>query len=166
MIETTSVKPDADRDPANRDPITGAPGAHPVGVGLGAVAGGVAAGAAAGTLAAGPIGTVVGAAVGAVVGGLGGKAVAEHFDPTVEEGYWRENHARQPYYQKGREFDDYAPAYRVGWEGRDRYKNDRFEDAETSLETDYNGMKGNSRLAWSDAKYAARAAWDRTGSAK
>ena len=68
----------------NRDPITGAPGAHPVGVGLGAAAGGIAAGAAAGTLAAGPVGTVVGAAVGAVAGGLGGNAVAEHFDPTME----------------------------------------------------------------------------------
>ena len=68
----------------NRDPITGAPGAHPVGVCLGAAAGGIAVGAAAGTLAAGPVGTVVGAAVGAVAGGLGGKAVAEHFDPTIE----------------------------------------------------------------------------------
>jgi phage tail tape-measure protein len=68
----------------NRDPITGAPGAHPVGVGLGAAAGGIAAGAAAGTVAVGPVGTVVGAAVGAIAGGLGGKAVAEHFDPTLE----------------------------------------------------------------------------------
>ena len=69
----------------NLDPITGAPGAHPVGVGLGAAAGGIAAGAAAGTVAAGPVGTVVGAAVGAIAGGLGGKAVAEHFDPTVQK---------------------------------------------------------------------------------
>ena len=77
----------------NRDPITGALGAHPVGVGLGAAAGGtalaaaagaIAAGAAAGTLAAGPVGTVVGAAVGAIAGGLSGKEVAEHFDPTTE----------------------------------------------------------------------------------
>jgi phage tail tape-measure protein len=50
----------------NLDPITGTPGAHPVGVSLG------------------PVGTVVGAAVGAAAGGLGGKAVAEDFDPTVE----------------------------------------------------------------------------------
>jgi len=77
------------RSGTNLDPITGAPGAHPVGVGLGAaaggIAGGIAAGAAAGTVAAGPVGTVVGAAVGALAGGLGGKAVAEHFDPTVGE---------------------------------------------------------------------------------
>ena len=41
--------------PLNRDPITGAPGVHPVGVDVGAAAGGIAAGAAAGTLAAGPV---------------------------------------------------------------------------------------------------------------
>ena len=53
MTNDRRVNPDS-----NPDPITGAPGAHPVGVGLGAVAGGIAAGAAAGTLAAGPLGTL------------------------------------------------------------------------------------------------------------
>jgi uncharacterized protein (TIGR02271 family) len=67
---------------ANLDPITGAPGAHPVGTGVGAAAGGIAAGAAAGSVA-GPVGTVVGAAVGAVAGGLAGKGVAENIDPTT-----------------------------------------------------------------------------------
>ena len=67
---------------ANRDPMTGAPGSHPVGTAAGAVAGGLAAGAAAGTVA-GPVGTGVGAAVGAVVGGLAGKAIAEQIDPTA-----------------------------------------------------------------------------------
>src|SRR5206468_7106097 len=57
---------------ANRDPLTGAPGAHPIGTAAGAVAGGVATGAAVGSVA-GPVGTAVGAAVGAVVGGLAGK---------------------------------------------------------------------------------------------
>ena len=148
----------------NRDPITGAPGAHPVGVGIGAAAGGIAAGAAAGTLAAGPVGTVVGAAVGAIVGGLGGKAVAEHYDPTVEERYWRENYERQPYYRKDMTYDDYAPAYRLGWESRNRNPTERFETAETRLENDYRDLRGNSRLDWSDAKHATRAAWERSGS--
>jgi uncharacterized protein (TIGR02271 family) len=66
---------------ANRDPITGEPGSHPIGTGLGAVAGGAVAGAATGTVA-GPVGTGVGAAVGAVAGGLAGKAAGEKFDPT------------------------------------------------------------------------------------
>src|SRR6478672_4189022 len=69
----------------NPDPITGAPGAHPIGVGLGAAAGGIAAAAAAGTLAGGPIGTVVGAAIGAVVGGLAGKGAAESMNPSVDD---------------------------------------------------------------------------------
>ena len=69
----------------NRDPITGEPGAHPVGTGVGAAAGGIAAGAAVGSVA-GPVGTVVGAAVGAVAGGLAGKGVAEKVDPTVVKG--------------------------------------------------------------------------------
>ena len=55
----------------NRDPITGAPGAHPVGTGVGAASGGVA-GAAVGTVVGGPVGAVVGAAVGAIAGGLAG----------------------------------------------------------------------------------------------
>ena len=146
---------------SNRDPITGAPGAHPVGVGIGAAAGGIAAGAAAGTLAAGPVGTVVGAAVGAVVGALGGKAVAEHYDPTVEEQHWRSNFDGEPYYQRGMTFDDYAPAYKIGGEAHGRYGDATFEDVQDDLAGDYERARGQSRLEWEDAKYAANAAWMR-----
>src|SRR2546423_536055 len=95
-----------DKGSANRDPISGAPGAHPIGTGVGAAAGGMAAGAAAGTVA-GPIGTAIGAAVGAVVGGLAGKGIAEKIDPTLEEAYWRENYIRRPYVTQGATYDDY-----------------------------------------------------------
>src|SRR5688500_4518240 len=127
----TTKKPDA-----NRDPITGAPGAHPVGTGVGAAAGGMAAGAAAGTVAAGPVGTLVGAAAGAIVGGLAGKAVAEHFDPTAEDAYWRQNYEREPYYQKGMSYDDYSPAYQLGYESRSRYAGRGFNDVEKDLGRD------------------------------
>src|SRR5512133_3497715 len=90
----------------NRDPITDEPGAHPVGTGIGA-AGGAMAGAAAGTIG-GPIGVAVGGVVGAVVGGLAGKAAGEAVNPTAEEAHWRENYVREPYYETGRSFDDYA----------------------------------------------------------
>ncbi|MEP7261778.1 MAG: hypothetical protein ABI669_11275, partial [Usitatibacter sp.] len=91
---------DASKGSLNKDPITGAPGAHPIGTGIGAAAGGMAAGAAVGTVA-GPVGTVIGAAVGAVVGGLAGKGVAEKIDPTLEEAYWRENYVNRPYVKSG-----------------------------------------------------------------
>lgn len=151
---------------ANRDPISGEPGSHPVGTGLGAAAGGMAAGAAVGTVA-GPVGTVAGAAVGAVVGGLAGKAAAEAIDPTVEEAYWREHYTSEPYYASGATFDDYAPAYRTGYEGRAAVPGVRtFEEVERDLERKYNESKGTSRLRWDQARPAAHAAWhrDRAGS--
>lgn len=146
---------------SNPDPITGTPGAHPVGVGLGAAAGGIAAGAAAGTMAAGPIGTAVGAAVGAIVGGLGGKAVAEGVNPTEEERYWRDNYQAEPYYRSGSTFDDYAPAYRLGYDSFNRYGDRPFDDVESAMEHDYSTLRGQSRLEWEEAKHATRAAWER-----
>ena len=146
----------------NLDPITGEPGAHPIGVGLGATAGGAVAGAAAGTMAAGPIGTAVGAALGAVVGGLGGKAVAERVDPTGESSeYWRENHAAQPYYTDGADYEQYEAAYRLGGQPRARYANMSFDEAEPHLATEYESSKSEMSVSWDKAKHAARAAWER-----
>jgi hypothetical protein len=150
-----------DDNPANRDPITGAPGSHPAGTAAGAAAGGVA-GAAIGS-AGGPVGTAVGAAVGAVAGGLAGHAAGEAVNPTVEDRYWRQAHIREPYYQKDYTYDDYAPAYRTGYEGAGRYRGQRkrFDDVEPELRTQYERTKGASRMTWDRAKLAARAAWDR-----
>ena len=148
------------RKDENRDPISGAPGAHPVGTGIGAAAGGMAAGAAAGSVA-GPIGAVAGAAIGAVAGGLAGKGVAEMIDPTAEEAYWARNYEREPYYERGLTFADYHPGYRTGWEGRARYEGRTFEEVESDLEADYARNRGSSRLEWAKNRQAARAAWQR-----
>jgi hypothetical protein len=145
---------------SNPDPITGAPGSHPVGTGLGAAAGGAVAGAAAGAVG-GPVGAVAGAAVGAVVGGLAGKGVAEGLNPTVEDAYWRDNYTKEPYYVEGRTYDDYAPAYRTGYEARTRYAGRSYSDIEADLERDYYANRGNGRLEWADARDATRAAWHR-----
>lgn len=159
----TGKKKDVDdlrKGSPNRDPITGAPGAHPVGTGLGAAAGGMAAGAAAGSVA-GPAGAIAGAAVGAVVGGLAGKGVAEHIDPTIEEAYWAENYTREPYYEKGYTYQDYHPAYRTGWEARTRYPGKSFDEIDRDLAADYEKNRGQSKLDWERNKAAARAAWNR-----
>ena len=67
-----------------------------------------------------------------------GKAAAEAIDPTVEEAYWKEHYATEPYYKPGRSYKDYAAAYRAGYEGRTRHLARRFVDVERDLETDYN----------------------------
>ena len=148
------------RTDANRDPITGAPGSHPVGTGLGAAAGGMAAGAAAGTVA-GPVGTIVGAAAGAVVGGLMGKGIAEMIDPTAEEAYWRENYESRPYYDRSYTFDDYGPAYRYGVDTFSEYRDRPFDEVEPELGRDWERRRGSSRLAWENAKHATRDSWQR-----
>lgn len=148
-----------DTNDMNRDPLSGAPGAHPIGTGLGA-AGGAAAGAAIGAVG-GPVGMVVGGAVGAVVGGLGGKAAGEAVNPTGEDAHWRSNYASESYVKPGLGYEDYSPAYQLGYNGRSQYQGKSFEQAETSLASEWERTKGQSRLAWQDAKPATQAAWHR-----
>jgi hypothetical protein len=143
----------------NPDPITGAPGSHPVGTGIGA-AGGGAAGMAIGA-AGGPVGAAIGTVVGAVVGGLTGKVAAEAFDPTAEEAYWRDNYQTRPYVDPDLDYDAYGPAYQHGWESKTRNPNRRYDEAEADLATDWNKTKASARLGWEKAKHATRDAWDR-----
>lgn len=144
----------------NRDPITGEPGAHPIGTGLGAALGGAAAGAATGTMA-GPVGTMVGAALGAIVGGLAGKSVAETIDPSLEDAYWRENFNSRPYVAAGSSYDDYGPAFGYGVSSYSRYQGRSFDELEADLARDWAGARGRSNLDWALARDATRDAWSR-----
>lgn len=149
----------ADKD-ANPDPITGQPGAHPVGTGLGAAAGGAAAGAAVGSVA-GPVGTAAGIVAGAVVGGLAGKGIAEKIDPTVEDAYWRENYRHRNYVRPEDDYEMYQPAYKTGYEGRAKYPGKTFEQAEADLRRDYEICRSPECPDWDHARPATRDAWDR-----
>ena len=156
---------DKNREDANRDPLTGEPGSHPIATGVGA-AGAAAAGAAVGGAVGGPVGAVVGGAVGAVAGGAAGHAAGEAIDPTRETEYWRENFRNRPYYQRDKTFDDYEPAYRYGWESATRpdYKGRRFDEVESDLERGWDKTKGTTKHAWYEVKEATRDAWDRVRS--
>jgi hypothetical protein len=162
-MATQTTKPSVrvydDEEAANRDPVTGAPGAHPVGVGVGAAGGGVA-GAAAGSLG-GPVGTAIGAGIGAVVGGLAGKAVAEGIDPTVENAYWRDTYVSRPYVESGADYARYSAAYRYGWESAMQNPGRDFEEVERELESNWPSRRGKSQSTWEEIKDAVRDAWDR-----
>jgi hypothetical protein len=147
------------RGDANRDPITGAAGSHPVGTGVGAT-GGAAAGAALGAIG-GPVGAGIGLVAGAVAGGLAGKAIAEAIDPTVEDAYWEQNYSTRPYVDPAIPFDSYRPAYAAGYLGRTRYPDQTFDQAERNLRRDFDEMKSDSRLTWESAREATRDAWHR-----
>ncbi len=144
----------------NRDPLSGTPGAHPLGTGAGAASGGVA-GAAVGMVVGGPVGSMIGAAVGAIAGGLSGKSAAEAVNPTAEETYWRETYIREPYYLAGKPYEYYAPAFRAGWEGRVRFDGRTFAHAEPDLTAAYLRTKSEIDPSWADVRPAAEAAWNR-----
>jgi hypothetical protein len=179
----TTTEPAQDTETAHRanlDPLTGEPGAHPIGTGFGAAAGG-ATGAALGS-AFGPIGTALGAVVGAVAGGIAGSSVAEGFDPTAEDAYWSYNHHAQNFTGENDDYEDYAPAYRTGYSGFRDGKS--FDDREADLRMEYEGgpqkagsdashdpnaapiHRSSYPLPWDAASPAARAAYVRVAQAR
>jgi len=145
---------------ANPDPITGEPGSHPVGVGMGTAAGSAAA-AALGAVVGGPIGAVVGAIAGGVAGGLGGKEVAEAIDPTAEDAYWSKEYKSRPYVKPGTPYAAYRPAYQYGVAMQQKYAGQSFADAEAELRKGWNKARANSTLAWTHARDAVHDAFDR-----
>lgn len=163
MTDVITKKVVANEADLNRDPISGTPGAHPLGTGAGATSGAVAGGVA-GMAVGGPVGGLVGVAIGAVAGGLAGKSAAESFNPTAEEIFWKETYVREPYYVAGRGFEYYAPGFRAGWEGRVLHDGRSFEEAEPSLQSSYNLGKKELDPTWHEIRPAAHAAWNRVDS--
>lgn len=143
----------------NRDLLTDEPGSHPIGTGLGAVAGGAAGGMAAGILG-GPVGMAVGGIAGAIAGGLAGSTAAEMVNPTAEDAYWRESYLNEPYYEGGRQYEEYRPAYAMGWTSAATYPGE-FDAYDAEMQTRWQNERGNSSLDWNAARTPARAAWNR-----
>ena len=130
---------------------------HPVGTGTGAT-GGALGGAILGA-AAGPVGSAIGAVLGAVAGAEAGDALAEYVNPTEYDDYWREHHKQAEYYDSSRDWNDYAPAYGLGYHARGAYRGRKFDDVDSDLERAWDRTKGKSRLAWKDARSAVRDGW-------
>jgi uncharacterized protein (TIGR02271 family) len=152
------LPPEGNRNP---DPITDAPGSHPIETGIGAAIGGAASGAAVGSVA-GPIGTAIGAAVGAVAGGYAGKGLGELIDPTTEDNWLRENFESRPYIRKGETFETYHPAYRYGAEAEARYQGTDFAEVEDELKRGWGTAKDRGSMTWGRARDAVKDAYERT----
>jgi hypothetical protein len=85
-------------------------------------------------------------------------------NPTSEDAYWQREFTKQPYYRPELSYDDYGPAFRVGYTGPLR-REGSFEALEGALQADWTQVKGRSRLSWHEALQATRAAWDRVAPA-
>lgn len=121
---------------ANRDPLTGATGLHPLSTGIGAD-----------------------------VGGLDGTRGVGAIEPTRgRASCWSENRSGRDSVEQGSSFADYGPAWGFGLDARDRYPGRDFDDVEPELSRDWATGRGESILSWEWARHAARDAWNRIGS--
>ena len=87
-------------------------------------------------------------------------AVLSLADAKEEDQHWSHAFKRETYFQPRYDYEDYAPAYCVGYIGYAQYGG-AFEDAERSLLANWIRIKGDSRLSLEDAMPAIRAAWNR-----
>lgn len=101
-----------------------------------------------------------GGVVSRVIDALTGRERTHRIDRDREDAYWRENFQTQGGLPQGRTYEDYAPAYRTGYEGFSKYeRGTRFEDAEPTLQEDYTAAQP--AVPWTEARSAAQSAWNR-----
>ena len=80
-------------------------------------------------------------------------------ETTDYEAYWKEQHAKQPYAQREYTYDDYAAAYRTGYEAFHKYPGKAYEEIQDELALNYERNKAGSALPWDHARHAVQAAW-------
>jgi hypothetical protein len=144
----------------NADPITDAPGSHPIEAGIGALAIGAASGLAVSAVA-GPAAVALGAAAGAVAGGYAGKGVGELIDPTIEDNWLRDNFESRPYVEEGDRYEDFNPAFRYGALAESKYGDAGIDLMDEQLQKDWEASTEN-EMPWTKARGAVKDAYDRS----
>src|SRR3954471_19763452 len=86
--------------------------------------------------------------------------VAGRVDPGREDCYWERVFAGEAYVSPGFDYEDYAPAYCVGYIGFAQYGGGVHEAGEAVC-ANWERIRGGSRLTLEQAMPAMRAAWDR-----
>jgi hypothetical protein len=75
--------------------------------------------------------------------------------------YWGNEYKNRDYFDKDMDFNrDMSPAYRYGTYSRYRHSGRNWDDSlENDLGRDWDRFKGQSRLGWDRARFAAKDAW-------
>lgn len=132
---------------------------HILGAGSAALAGG-AAGAAIGAVVAGPPGLTVGTAAGVALGAVLGHRASEQADPRSDLGHFEQIYWKMPYYVEGRDWHDYAPAYRYGLHTWQQHHGRGIAAVESELQGGWESAhRYGSRLDWRQARPAVEHAW-------
>jgi hypothetical protein len=81
-------------------------------------------------------------------------------DAEAEDAYWRDAYLYASYFDTSRSWEDFAPAYRLGYEGRQCHRGS-FATMEADLAREWYRVRGDSSLEWNQARDAVRDAWER-----
>lgn len=94
----------------------------------------------------------------------------EHIQlPAAEDAFWHERYLSEPYFVVGRGYDQYQPAYALGWHAAQAFDRSilntpssaalAFSGQEAQLCTLWNRDLSSSFLTWAQARNAVKAAW-------
>lgn len=78
-----------------------------------------------------------------------------------EDAFWHDAYTREPYYVPGRGYDQYRPAYAIGWQAAFDFTASDFEHIEQELEHRWESHDTTSLLEWGQVRDAVYAAWMR-----
>lgn len=74
--------------------------------------------------------------------------------------YWHDHYHLEPYYVNGRGYDQYRPAYELGWTAAVQHRGD-FDAVMPLLEAQWPQRSAGSLLSWPQVCAAVRAGWER-----
>lgn len=77
----------------------------------------------------------------------------------LEDAYWQTQFSKETYYAAGRGYDQYRPAYELGWSAALEYPDAQFFDLAQHLELQWERRKSTSLLPWREVQYAVKEAW-------
>lgn len=77
------------------------------------------------------------------------------------DAYWHDRYFLEPYFVAGRGYDQYRPAYALGWKAslEPEHAQQDFDDVEFELEERWEQVRGSSLLHWSQVRDAVEASW-------
>lgn len=81
-------------------------------------------------------------------------------EDSLQDMFWHDHYHLQPYYVNGRGYDQYRPAYEMGWKAAAQYPGD-FASLAPVLEGLWSQRSAGSLLSWRQVCGAVKAAWER-----
>lgn len=81
-------------------------------------------------------------------------------DDALQDMFWHDHYHLQPYYVNGRGYDQYRPAYEMGWKAAAQFSGD-FASVAAVLEEQWPARSAGSLLSWRQVCGAVQAAWER-----